>query len=299
MSSEGVRAVNRYRVNQIMTGILNGVTLLVVLFIAAFILYLLASGMTAINWRFLTTSSEVGLGIRDQLFNSLYLLLLTQLISLPIALGAAMALTLYADKRSKFASFAQGLIQILSSLPSIIVGLFGFLILVLKFNLGFSIISGALALTFFNLPILTQSIAVSLQGVPDEVMQSGLALGISKWHTITKIILPEAMPGIWSGIVISAGRVFGEAATLIYTAGQSAPTLDYTNWNPLNPASPLNIFRPAETLAVHIWKVNTESLGQDAATVSRGTIVILILVVLLFNLVARYFSTTMRKKVGR
>lgn len=299
MSSEGVRAVNRYRVNQIMTGILNGVTLLVVLFIAAFILYLLASGMTAINWRFLTTSSEVGLGIRDQLFNSLYLLLLTQLISLPIALGAAMALTLYVDKRSKFASFAQGLIQILSSLPSIIVGLFGFLILVLKFNLGFSIISGALALTFFNLPILTQSIAVSLQGVPDEVMQSGLALGISKWHTITKIILPEAMPGIWSGIVISAGRVFGEAATLIYTAGQSAPTLDYTNWNPLNPASPLNIFRPAETLAVHIWKVNTESLGQDAATVSRGTIVILILVVLLFNLVARYFSTTMRKKVGR
>lgn len=291
--------MNRYRVNQIMTGILNGVTLLVVLFIAAFILYLLASGMTAINWRFLTTSSEVGLGIRDQLFNSLYLLLLTQLISLPIALGAAMALTLYADKRSKFASFAQGLIQILSSLPSIIVGLFGFLILVLKFNLGFSIISGALALTFFNLPILTQSIAVSLQGVPDEVMQSGLALGISKWHTITKIILPEAMPGIWSGIVISAGRVFGEAATLIYTAGQSAPTLDYTNWNPLNPASPLNIFRPAETLAVHIWKVNTESLGQDAATVSRGTIVILILVVLLFNLVARYFSTTMRKKVGR
>lgn len=291
--------MNRYRVNQIMTGILNGVTLLVVLFIAAFILYLLASGMTAINWRFLTTSSEVGLGIRDQLFNSLYLLLLTQLIALPIALGAAMALTLYADKRSKFASFAQGLIQILSSLPSIIVGLFGFLILVLKFNLGFSIISGALALTFFNLPILTQSIAVSLQGVPDEVMQSGLALGISKWHTITKIILPEAMPGIWSGIVISAGRVFGEAATLIYTAGQSAPTLDYTNWNPLNPASPLNIFRPAETLAVHIWKVNTESLGQDAATVSRGTIVILILVVLLFNLVARYFSTTMRKKVGR
>ncbi|MDN6029039.1 MAG: phosphate ABC transporter permease PstA [Lactobacillus sp.] len=291
--------MNRYRVNQIMTGILNGVTLLVVLFIAAFILYLLASGMTAINWRFLTTSSEVGLGIRDQLFNSLYLLLLTQLISLPIALGAAMALTLYVDKRSKFASFAQGLIQILSSLPSIIVGLFGFLILVLKFNLGFSIISGALALTFFNLPILTQSIAVSLQGVPDEVMQSGLALGISKWHTITKIILPEAMPGIWSGIVISAGRVFGEAATLIYTAGQSAPTLDYTNWNPLNPASPLNIFRPAETLAVHIWKVNTESLGQDAATVSRGTIVILILVVLLFNLVARYFSTTMRKKVGR
>lgn len=291
--------MNRYRVNQIMTGILNGVTLLVVLFIAAFILYLLASGMTAINWRFLTTSSEVGLGIRDQLFNSLYLLLLTQLISLPIALGAAMALTLYADKRSKFASFAQGLIQILSSLPSIIVGLFGFLILVLKFNLGFSIISGALALTFFNLPILTQSIAVSLQGVPDEVMQSGLALGISKLHTITKIILPEAMPGIWSGIVISAGRVFGEAATLIYTAGQSAPTLDYTNWNPLNPASPLNIFRPAETLAVHIWKVNTESLGQDAATVSRGTIVILILVVLLFNLVARYFSTTMRKKVGR
>src|SRR5699024_1352133 len=88
--------------------------------------------------------------------------------------------------------------------------------------------------------------------------EAGLALGLSRWETVIRVIIPEALPGILTGIILGAGRIFGEAAALIYTAGQSAPALDFTNWNPLSITSPLNIFRQAETLAVHIWKVNSE-----------------------------------------
>jgi len=98
-------------------------------------------------------------------------------------------------------------------------------------------------------------------------------------------------------VVLSAGRVFGEAAALIYTAGQSAPALDFTDWNPFNVSSPLNIMRPAETLAVHIWKVNSEGIMPDAAAVSAGSSAVLIIAVLLFNFFARYLSGVLFKRL--
>ena len=103
------------------------------------------------------------------------------------------------------------------------------------------------------------------------------------------------MPSIVTGVVLSAGRVFGEAAALIYTAGQSAPALDFGDWNPFNTASPLNIMRPAETLAVHIWKVNSEGIMPDAAAVSAGASAVLIIAVLLFNFLARFLSSVLYK----
>ncbi len=90
--------------------------------------------------------------------------------------------------------------------------------------------------------------------------EAGLALGISRWETVVHVVIPEALPGIVTGVVLASGRIFGEAAALIYTAGQSAPALDWSNWNILSVTSPISIFRQAETLAVHIWKVNSEGL---------------------------------------
>ena len=118
--------------------------------------------------------------------------------------------------------------------------MFGFLLLVLKFKIGFSVLSGAIALTFFNLPILTQSMSLAIATVPSSRLDAGISLGVSQWHTIIKVVLPEAIPGMISGIVLSAGRVFGEAAALIYTAGQSAPKLNYGNWNIFDSNSFLN-----------------------------------------------------------
>ena len=121
-------------------------------------------------------------------------------------------------------------IEILSSLPSVVVGLFVFLVCVVQMQIGFSILAGAIALTFFNLPLLTRNIEESIKAVPNLQLEGGLALGLSKWKTITKIILPEALPGIITGVILSAGRVFGEAAALLYTAGQST-AINWNNWN--------------------------------------------------------------------
>ena len=177
------------------------------------------------------------------------------------------------------------------------VGLFGFLLFVVQFKLGFSILSGAISLTFFNLPLLTRSVEESLRTIPDLQREAGAALGLSRWETVGHVILPAALPSIVTGVVLSAGRVFGEAAALIYTAGQSAPALDFTDWNPFNVSSPLNIMRPAETLAVHIWKVNSEGIMPDAAAVSAGASAVLIIAVLLFNFFARYLSGVLYKRL--
>ena len=251
------------------------------------------------SWHFLTSVSqsfEAGGGIRDQIFNSVYILLLTTLISFPIALGVGIYLAEYA-KDNWFTSLLRTIIELLSSLPSIVVGLFGYLLFVIKFQIGFSIISGAITLTFFNLPLLTRSIEDAFRAVPLDQRQAGVALGISKWKTIMGIVFPCALPKILTGVILSAGRIFGEAAALIFTAGQSNSVINYANWNPFSPTSPLNIFRPAETLAVHIWKVNTESILPDAHQVSSGSAAVLIIVILIFNFGARWLGNVVYRKL--
>ncbi len=133
--------------------------------------------------------------------------------------------------------------------------------------------------------------------MPDSQREAGIALGLSNWRTIRGIILPAALPGILTGIILSAGRVFGEAAALIYTAGQSAPIVDYTNWNPVDSNSFLNPMRPAETLAVHIWKVNTEGVTPDAVSISAGASAVLIIVILIFNFGARAIGNHLYKNM--
>ncbi len=124
-----------------------------------------------------------------------------------------------------------------------------------------------------------------------------MLLGITHWHTIKTVILPSAFPSILTGIILAAGRVFGEAAALLFTAGLSTPRLDYTNWNPFSDQSPLNIFRPAETLAVHIYAVNTQGLIPDAEAVSNGASAVLVISVLIFNLLARWIGRMINKKI--
>ncbi|MGM0125016.1 phosphate ABC transporter, permease PstA [Enterococcus sp. AZ194] len=291
--------MNAKKSDKIATGVLYTVSGIIVLILAALLLYILVRGVPHISWAFLTEPSkayQVGGGIGIQLFNSLYLLFITMLISLPISLGAGIYLSEYAPK-NWVTDIIRTSIEILSSLPSVVVGLFGFLIFVIQFEYGFSIISGALALTLFNLPLLTRNVEESLRAVHYTQREAGLALGLSRWETVTKVVVPEALPGILTGIILSSGRIFGEAAALIYTAGQSAPALDFTNWNPLSISSPISIFRQAETLAVHIWKVNTEGTMPDGAAVSAGASAVLIIAVLLFNFGARALGKRLHKKM--
>lgn len=291
--------MNAKKTDKIATVVLYVVSGIIVMILAALLLYILVRGIPHISWEFLTQPSkayQTGGGIGIQLFNSLYLLLITMVISIPISLGAGIYLAEY-SKKNWLTDVIRTSIEILSSLPSVVVGLFGFLIFVIQFGYGFSIISGALALTFFNLPLLTRNVEESLKTVHYTQREAGLSLGLSRWETVKKVVIPEALPGILTGVILSSGRIFGEAAALIYTAGQSAPALDFTNWNPLSVSSPISIFRQAETLSVHIWKINTEGTMPDGAEVSAGASAVLILVVLLFNFGARFIGNKLHKKM--
>lgn len=285
--------------DKIATGFIYAISGIVALILFAMLSFILVRGVPHLSWHFLTSPArafEAGGGVGVQLFNSFYLLILAMVISFPIALGAAIYLNEYA-KKNYFTAIVRTAIEILSSLPSVVVGLFGFLLFVVQFKLGFSILSGAIALTLFNLPLLTRSIETSLAQIPDLQREAGSALGLSRWETVLHVILPAAVPSIVTGAVLSAGRVFGEAAALIYTAGQSAPALNFGDWNPFNISSPLNPMRPAETLAVHIWKINSEGIMPDVNAVSAGASAVLIIVVLLFNFSARKLGMKLYKKL--
>lgn len=295
-----VRRINGQ--DKVATGILTAIVAFVLLILAAIIIYILVQGAGKLfDVSFLTGEPEqfrAGGGIGPELFNSFYLLFLTLLISVPISLGAAIFLAEYAPENGVTAA-AKALIETLSSLPSIVVGLFGFLFFVLMMGWGFSIISGAIALTMFNIPILVRVIQQALEDVPRSQRDAALAMGLTRWETTIHVLLPVAMPAIVTGIVLSAGRVLGEAAALIYTAGQSAPALDFTNFDFTSPSCPWNIFRPAETLAVHIWKINSEGVVPDLEAVSNGTAAVLMVCILAFNIIARLVGKALERRLTR
>ncbi|MBF8969403.1 MULTISPECIES: phosphate ABC transporter permease PstA [unclassified Streptococcus] len=291
--------MNAKKMNKLATAILYTIAGIIVAILTSLLLFILVRGLPHVNWHFLTgrsSSYEAGGGIGIQLFNSFFLLVITLLISLPLSTGAGIYLSEYA-KKGPVTNFIRTCIEILSSLPSVVVGLFGYLIFVIQFQYGFSIISGALALTVFNLPMMTRNVEDSLRTVHHTQREAGLALGLSRWETVVHVVIPEALPGIVTGIVLASGRIFGEAAALIYTAGQSAPALDWSNWNILDVTSPISIFRQAETLAVHIWKVNSEGTIPDAMQVSAGSAAVLLIFILIFNLGARYLGKKLHQKM--
>ena len=287
------------KIDKIATTVLYTIAGIIVAILASLLLYILVKGLPHVSWSFLTgrsSSYEAGGGIGIQLYNSLFLLVITLIISIPLSLGAGIYLSEYARK-GRLTNFIRTCIEILSSLPSVVVGLFGYLIFVVQFQYGFSIISGALALTVFNLPQMTRNVEDGLRNVHHTQREAGLALGLSRWETVIHVVVPEALPSIVTGIVLASGRIFGEAAALIYTAGQSAPALDWSNWNPLSVTSPISIFRQAETLAVHIWKVNSEGTIPDATQVSQGSAAVLLIFILIFNLSARYIGRRLQSLI--
>ncbi|WP_100488840.1 phosphate ABC transporter permease PstA [Sporolactobacillus pectinivorans] len=268
--------------------------------LAALLGYILVNGVTSISWHFLTSESstfQAGGGIKDQLWNSFYVLIITMILTVPIGTSGGIYLAEYA-RPGKMTSFIRSCVEVLASLPSIVVGMFGMLVFVDYFQFHFSVLSGALALTVFNLPVIVRVTEDGFRSLSLHQKEGGLALGLTHWHTIKTILLPAAFPSILTGIILSAGRVFGESAALLFTAGMSTPSLDFTNWNPAAPTSPLNLFRSAETLSVHIWAVNTSGIIPDIQTVANGSAAVLVICVLLFNLLARALGKVINQKLS-
>ncbi|ENK0837292.1 phosphate ABC transporter permease PstA [Clostridium botulinum] len=288
--------MNSKSIDKIWTAILYFISALVVLLLLILLGYILIKGVGTLNLEFLFSDpkiGEAGGGIGPQLFNSFYMLLVSLIITVPIGIGAGIYLAEYA-KEGFFLNVVRVSIETMASLPSIVVGLFGFLVFVKITNWGFTLLSGALAISILNLPALTRVSENAIKEASKGIKEASLGLGATRFQTIKTVVLPSAIPQILTGIILAAGRIFGEAAALLYTAGMSAPSLNFTA-NITSKAFPLNLMRPAETLAVYIWKVNSEAMIPDAARVANGASAVLIIMVLLFNILARIIGKKIHK----
>ena len=264
----------------------------ILLLLALFAGYLLYQGRGQLNLHFITSNPvfmKPGGGIGPQLFNSLYLVFLSMLITLPIGMAAGIYMAEYA-KPTRLTSIIRFCIESLASLPSIVIGLFGLLVFVNMTHWSYTLMGGALAVSVLNLPVITRVSEDAIRNVPPTIKEASLAVGATHWQTIYRVILPCAIPSLITGAIITSGRVFGEAAALLYTSGMSTPRLDFSNLNPFSSNSPLNPFRPAETLAVYIWQVNSEGLQPDARQIADGASAVLIIFVFVFNVLSRFFG---------
>lgn len=282
------------------TGVLTFIIGLVMAIVVAMIVYILVQGIsTLVTPGFLTERARANGtegGVAYQLFDSFYLLVLTLLISVPISLGGAVFLVEYAPN-GPVKRIASTAVETLSSLPSIVVGMFGFLVFSVGFGWKYSIISGAIALTMFNIPILVRAIQQALEDVPRAQRDACLALGLTRWEATIHVLIPSAMSAIVTGVVLSAGRVFGEAAALLFTSGMSSPVrLNFLSLDFSSPTCAWNIFRPGESLAVHIYKIYGEG-SPEAQQIVWGTAALLMICVLLFNVGARIAGRAISRKV--
>ena len=288
------------RNDKIATGVLTLIVGLVMVVVVSMVLFILNQGIsTLFKPGFLTEASRANGtqgGVAYQLFDSFYLLVLTLIISLPISLGGAVFLVEYAPD-GPITSIASTAIETLSSLPSIVVGMFGFLVFSVNFGWKYSILSGAVALTMFNIPILVRVIQQALEDVPASQRDACLAMGLTRWETTVHVLIPVAMPAIVTGVVLSAGRVFGEAAALLFTSGMSSPVrLNFLSLSFSSPTCAWNVFRPAESLAVHIYKIYGEG-SPEAQTIVWGTAALLMICVLLFNVAARIVGKALARRM--
>ncbi|OPJ59103.1 phosphate ABC transporter permease PstA [Clostridium oryzae] len=275
--------------DKIATTALYFISFLVILLLVALIGYIIINGASSLNFNFIFGKpkyGEAGGGIGPQLFNSFYMLILTLLITIPIGLGAGIYMAEYA-KKGPLLDGIRLCIETMASLPSIVVGLFGLIVFVQLAGFQYSMISGALAVTIINLPSMTRVSENAIRAASHKVKEASLGLGATQWQTIKKTILPSAMPQILTGIILSAGRIFGEAAALIYTSGMSAPILHFDKFSLIDKTSAFSITRSAETLAVYIWQVNSEGMLPDARKVANGASAVLVIMVLIFNFSAR------------
>ena len=201
------------------------------------------------------------------LINTLIITLLSLVIAVPFGIFAAIYLVEYAKKGSKLVKIIRITTETLQGIPSIIFGLFGLLFFSTALHWGYSLLAGAMTLVIMILPLIIRTTEEALMGVPDAYREASFGLGAGKLRTVFKVVLPSAIPGILSGVVLATGRIVGETAALIYTAGSVAKV-------------PSSLMGSGRTLAVHMYVLSSEGLYMDQA---YATAVILLIFVLVLN----------------
>ncbi|WP_196592610.1 phosphate ABC transporter permease PstA [Pectinatus sottacetonis] len=262
----------------------------ILMLLCVFLGYILYKGLPVLSVHFIFGKSSditAGGGVGAQLFNSFYLLFLSLVISVPIALGAGIYLAEYA-KDNWLTKIIRLSTESLATVPSIVLGLFGMIIFVNVMGFGFSILSGTFTLVLLNLPLLVRVTEESIKLVPKSYREASLALGSTKWQSIYKVVLPSAFAGIITGIILTAGRALGETAILIFTAGTTVS----------RHMCDTNVMAAGETLAVHLWYLMSVGLVPDRGVIADGIGALLIIVILLFNLVLTIPLKIIQKRMG-
>lgn len=255
----------------------TALTAMVVVFMVT---YILIKGIPNITpdlfaWKYTTDN----VSMTPALINTVIVVVLTLLFSVPIGVFSAIYLVEYAKRGSKFVKLICITTETLQGIPSIVYGLFGFLIFVIACNWGYSMIAGVLTLAIMVLPLIMRTTEEALIAVPDSFREGSFGLGAGKLRTVFKIVLPSAAPGIFSGIVLAIGRIVGENAALMFTAGTVAKI-------------PENLLSSTRTLAVHMYALLSEGLYTNQA---YATAVILLVLVVGLNA----FSGALSKKLTK
>ncbi len=200
-----------------------------------------------------------------------YVTLIAIIIATPLGVGTAIFLTEY-TRENRFTRFIRFGTECLAGIPSIIFGLFGFILFVVYFDWGWSVLSGGVTLAMMILPTIIRTSEVAITNVSFKLKEVSFSLGATEWQTVSKVVLPSALPGILTGIILGVGRSISETAVVIFTAGSSLLT-------------PTSLFSPARTMSVHFYILAREGISMEMA---YGTATVLIISILLINFLS-YF----------
>lgn len=291
MNQAKQKGITRARAaDRVATGFFYLTASLMVLLLVSFTAYVIGGGVRAFRPE-IFSFSETGIG--NQFFNTIYIVVLSLLISVPIGVGAGIYMAEYAPPGRTIETLRIA-IETLSSLPSIVVGLFGYLVFIILAGAQWNLFAGALAISILSLPLITATTVDAFRALPAGWREGSLALGATHWETVCRVLLPASVSPIMTGVILAAGRGFGEAAALLYTTGMSTD-IHWRVWNLASPVCPLNPFRPGETLSLAVWAARTEGVGS-AADIAAAASAILMVMVLVFSIGARFLSRYCMKR---
>ncbi len=256
------------------------------------ILYVFYRGIKIVNWDFLTQTDSAlkeTVGIAGNILNTLYIILLTMLIATPLGIGAAIYLNEYA-KPGRLVSLIEFATETLAGIPSIIFGVFGFAVFSPLIGSAYSILSGSLTMSLLILPLITRNTQEALKTVPDSYRSGAIGLGTGKWHMIRTILLPSAMPGIITGVILAIGRIVGESAALVLTAGSAYFLPSGTLESYLN-----KITQSGGTLTIQLYLKATYGDFDTAFGIALVLLVIVLFINFLTKWLAKRFNVETRE----
>ncbi|MEZ4867137.1 MAG: phosphate ABC transporter permease PstA [Caldilineaceae bacterium] len=278
--------MSRQQINRMALVVISLVAFVVVVPIVLVIGYVIYQGIGTISWEFLTTAPRNGMregGIMPALLGTIFLTFGTAIVAFPLAIAAAIYLAEYAGD-NRLTRWVRMAIVNLAGIPSIVYGLFGLGAFVLFLNLGTSILAGSLTLGILTLPVVISTAEEAINSVPQQFRTVSLSLGATRWQTIRHQVLPHALPGIITGVILGLGRAAGETAPILFTVAAF-----------YLPELPRSVFDQTMALPYHLYVIATQVPGMPLS-VQYGTALVLLLIVLSLTLVATLVRTNMRRR---